>query len=71
MKKICDTCKRILEKFYQWTTHTDKHVILFHGKNMGADYFTCDNSGDKDSLPYKCIRTIIEQLAEDDEKSTS
>jgi len=67
--KLCDSCKRILENFYAWTLPSKKQSIMFHGKNMGTGYYTCDNSTDKDSIPYKCIRNLIEKLVEDDEKS--
>ncbi len=66
--KLCDQCKRVLEQFYAWTLPTHKQPILFHGKNMGNGYFTCNNSIDEDSIPHKCIRALIEKLAEQDEK---
>ncbi len=69
MVNFCDTCKRALEEFYAWTDSSERKPILFHGKNMNNGFFECFDAEDR--IKYQCIRTLIEQLAQDDEKENT
>lgn len=67
--KLCDDCKRTLESLHAFCDEKKKQKhVLFHGKNMNNGDFSCWRQGD--DFRNNCIRTLIEKLAHDDEKST-
>ena len=70
MMKLCDQCKRFLEKTHAWCKGETTIETLFHGKNMNNGFYSCTDEATWFSAEkkYKCIINLIERLVEEDAK---